>query len=109
MKDELDIRLEALLAPPERGPDEAFLAHLQRAVLVEERLRAARRNAWTRFATEMIAAAAALLAFWLLARASPPESDGLVTLFSPAATALLLLALWVGVSLKPSGRGLSRH
>ena len=109
MKDALDLKLEALLAPPERAPDEAFLAHLEKTVLIEERLRAARRAAWTRFASEMIAAAAALLAFWLLARASPPDSDGLVTLFSPAATALLLLALWVGVSLRPSSGRLSGH
>ena len=106
MTDEMDLRIETLLKAPERAPDEAFALHLRDAVLVEERLRSARRAAWRRFASEMAAAAAAIAAFWLLARLTPPDSEGLVPLFSPAMAGILLLVLWVAVTVKPSPRRL---
>ena len=101
-EDATDLRLKALLASPERAPDEGFALGVTRVVLVEERLRASRRTAWRRFAVEMVAAAAAIGAFWLLARATPPDSDRIVPLFSPASAGLMLLALWVLVSLRPA-------
>ena len=106
MKDEMDLALEALLKAPERPTDERFVVQMRQAVLVEKRLAAARRAAWRRFGLEMAAAAAAIAAFWLLARLAPPDSEGLVPLFGPAAAGLLLLALWVLVSVKPSGRAI---
>lgn len=108
MNGEIDLELRRLLKSPERAPDEAFAAHMEQAVLVEERLRGDRRLAWTRFGVEMLAAVAAIAAFWLLAGLTPVDSEGVVRPFSPAAIGLLTLALWVLVSEKPAGRALSR-
>ena len=109
MNGDTDLRLKALLQAPERAPDEAFAARMRQAVLIEERLRASRRAAWRRFGVEMLAAAAAIGAFWLLARLTPAESEGIVPLFSPAAAGLMILILWVVVSVRPSGRALFAH
>ncbi|HEX2764270.1 MAG TPA: hypothetical protein VHM92_10590 [Allosphingosinicella sp.] len=108
MSDATDLRLAALLRHPERGPDEAFVLRTRQAVLIERRLVAARRKAWTRFAFEMAAAGAAIAAFWLLARLAPADSDGVVGLFSPTAAGLVLLVLWLIVSLRPSGGAIAR-
>jgi hypothetical protein len=103
MSDGLDLRLKAVLAAPDRPPDEAFTARVRRAMLAEQRMRSATRIAWTRFATEMAATASAILAFVLLARISPAaESADFIPLFSPAAAGLLLIALWILVSTRPS-------
>jgi glycerol uptake facilitator-like aquaporin len=102
MSEEIDRTLRALLRSPERGPDEEFARRMERLVLAEERLGAARRLAWRRFGVEMIATAALILVFVLLARAAPePDSGRFVPRFSPAAAGLLLLALWVVVSARP--------
>ena len=108
MSDDLDLRLKALLAVADRAPDEAFALRVERRVLAESRLRAARRAAWTRFAAEMLATASLLLAFTLMARPGPADSGSYVPLFSPAAAGLLLLALWVTVSIRPGGAS-TRH
>jgi hypothetical protein len=103
MSADIDLRLKALLAAPQRAPDDGFAERIHRAVLAEERMRAAARVAWTRFAVEMAAAASAICAFLLLAKLSPlPESGTFIPLFSPAAAGLVILALWVGVSARPS-------
>jgi hypothetical protein len=103
MSDDMDLRLKALLAAPERDPDDAFADRVRRAVLAEERMRAAGRAAWTRFAAEMAAAASAILAFILLAKLTPVADSGdFIPLFSPAAAGLLLLGLLVAVSVRPS-------
>jgi hypothetical protein len=103
MTDDIDLRLKAILAAPERAPDELFAARVRRAVLAEERMRASSRRAWTRFAAEMAATASAIMAFILLARIGPaPESADFIPLFSPAAAGLLMIALWVAVSIRPS-------
>ena len=105
MNDDIDMRLNALLAPPERDPDEAFTARVARLVLVEEKLRAARRAAWMRAAVAMIATASLLFLFVLLARMAPSDSLGQVPPFSPAAAGLLLLGLWLVVAgPSPEGR-----
>jgi hypothetical protein len=101
-----DLLLKSLLATPERAPDEGFALRIERLVLFEERMRAARRVAWTRFAMEMVATAALLVAYFLLTRLTPVSPDSVIPLYSPAAAGLLLLALWVGVSVRPGG-GLS--
>ena len=103
MSADMDLRLKGLLAAPERAPDDAFAERIHRAVLAEQRMRAAARVAWTRFAAEMAAAASAICAFMLLARLTPlPDSGTFIPLFSPAAAGLLILALWVVVSTRPS-------
>jgi hypothetical protein len=102
MSDETELQLKALLATPERPADDAFALRMQRLVLAEEALLAARRRAWTRFAMEMAAAAAAILVFLLLARITPVGDSGrIIPPFSPASAGLLLLALWVAVSATP--------
>jgi hypothetical protein len=106
MSTDPDLLLKSLLATPERAPDEVFALRIERVVLIEERMRAARRVAWTRFAAEMVATAALLVAYWLLTRLTPVSPDSVIPLYSPAAAGLLLLALWVGVSVRP-GSGVS--
>ncbi|MFL6863329.1 MAG: hypothetical protein ACJ8DZ_10040 [Allosphingosinicella sp.] len=105
MTQDTDLLLKSLLAAPQRAPDDAFTLRVQRLVLAEERMRAARRVAWTRFGVETVATASLLAAFWLLSRVAPGGADsaGFIPLSSPAAAGLLLLALWVGVSVRPSG------
>ena len=102
MSGDMDRKLASLLALPRAEPDPAFADRVMRVVLAEQRLLAARRVAWTRFATEMCATAAAILAFILLARVAPTASGEFLPLFSPAAAGLLLLGLWVAVSIRPS-------
>lgn len=106
MSTDPDLLLKSLLAAPERAPDEGFALRIERLVLVEDRLRAARRAAWARFGAEMLATASLLVAYFLLTRLTPVSPDSVIPLYSPAAAGLLLLALWVGVSVRPGG-GLS--
>lgn len=108
MTAETDLLLKSLLSAPERAPDEDFTLRMERLVLLETKLGVARRIAWTRFATEMVATAALIVAFLLLSRLAPPAADSIIPLFSPAAAGLLLLALWVAVSVRP-GASLSGH
>jgi hypothetical protein len=104
MSEDADRLLRSLLATPERAPDQAFALRVERVVTAEQRLRTARRIAWTRFAGEMLATAALIVAFLLLSRLGPlADSGAIIPLFSPAAAGLLLLALWVGVSVRPGG------
>ena len=101
MSDDIDLNLASIFALPEAAPDPAFASRVMRAVLAEQRLAAARRVAWTRFAAEMCATGAAILVFTLLARFAPAESGEIVPLFGPAAAGLLLLSLWIAVSIRP--------
>jgi hypothetical protein len=101
--DDIDLGLRALLAEPERAPDEAFAQRVARHVLAEERLRGARRAAWARFATVMAATASLVMLFVLLARLGSGDSGNVVPPFSPAAAGLLLLALWAAVASAPLG------
>jgi len=98
MNDPVDLRLEAFLAPPDRARDEAFAARIGRLVAAEERMRTARRAAWTRFAASMLATASLLPLFVLLARLGGADSPAKVSPFSPAGAGLLLLALWLIVA-----------
>jgi hypothetical protein len=101
MSDDTDAMLTALLATPERAPDDRFALRIGRLVEVEKRLGAARRAAWSRFAAEMAAAASLILAFLLVERLAPADSPDLLAPFGPAAAGLMLLVLWVAVSYRP--------
>ena len=101
MSDGTDAMLTALLATPERPADELFALRIRRLVEAEGRLRAARRAAWARFAGELAAGAALILAFLLMEWPTPADSTGIVPLFGPAAAGLMLPALWVAVSFRP--------
>ena len=100
MSDATDTMLTALLATPERAPDELFVLRMRRLVEAEERLRAARRAVWSRFAAEMAAAVSLLLAFLLVEWLAPADSPDLVSPFGPAAAGLMLVAIWVAVSFR---------
>jgi len=104
MTDPIDARLAAFLAVPERAPDEAFTQRVRQAVLLEERLRAARRRSRRRLLSESIASLAVLLAFLVLGTWRPPNGE-VVPLVGPAMTAVLLLALWSVFGLRPDRRG----
>jgi hypothetical protein len=104
MTDDLEAGLRNLLAPSPRSPDEPFAERVRRAVLADQRFMEARRRAWRRFAAEAAATGAAILAFMLLGRlGTPTGAEGVVPLMSPAMAGILLLGLWVGIGLKPSG------
>ena len=101
MSDATDAMLTALLATPERAPDEAFALRMRRLVEAEQRLSLARRAAWSRFAAEMAAAAALILAFLLVEQLAPLDSPDLVPPFGAAAAGMMLLLLWIAVSYRP--------
>ena len=101
--DRIDTRLATLLAAPERAPDEAFVARMHRAVLVEQRIAASRRAAWRRFRYEAAASAAVAAAFVLIGRLAPLEVALGHGPLSPAAIGALVLALWFAVELRPAG------
>jgi hypothetical protein len=99
-----DERVAALFAAPDRAPDEAFVTRVERAVLTERRMTAARGALWRRFAIETVASVAILAVFYLLWR-----SGGELTLdrlpVGPTAAAILVLFLWFGVALRPDAVG----
>ncbi|HMG46055.1 MAG TPA: hypothetical protein VK614_01155 [Allosphingosinicella sp.] len=101
-----DERIAALFASPPRGPDEAFVARVARAVQAEQRFAASRRRAWRRFAVECAASAAIVTAFDLVWRLGPAELPLAQLPVAPAAAAaILVLALWFAVELRPSATG----
>lgn len=101
-----DERIAALFASPELAPDEGFVARIERAVRAEQRIAAARRAAWRRFAVECAASAAIVTAFDLVWRLGPAELPLAQLPVAPAALAAsLVLALWFAVELRPSATG----
>lgn len=99
-EDRIDAALTAIFAAPGRAPDEAFVARVERAVLAERKMAAARQAAWRRFAVETIASGAIVAAFYLLWRLSPElRLDQLPV--APSAAAILVLFLWLGVEMRP--------
>ena len=71
MADEFDRFLAAALAPEERAPDRRFVARVQAAILLEERLAAQRSSVLRGLATQLVALAAVAAALWWLGRAAP--------------------------------------
>jgi hypothetical protein len=103
--DEIDLKLRALLTSPDRPGDGAFAERVRRRVVAEQRLAAAERKAWRRFAVEAAASLAILAAFVLLARVAPDGgATDFVPVFSPAMLGLMLLALWVAVAARPGAQ-----
>jgi len=101
-----DDRIAALFAAPSRPADEAFVLRVERALIAEQRIRAARQAGWRRFATEASASGAVVAAFLLLARLAPVAAEAGVAPLSPALAAILLLACWLAVEMRPaSARG----
>ena len=100
--DPMDDRIAALLAVPEREPDEAFVRRIERAVLADRRLAAQRAAAWRRFRGEAAASLAVVAAFALLWRGAPDSLPIGAQIFSPAAAAVLILFLWFALGLRPA-------
>jgi hypothetical protein len=103
--DAIDARLGALFAAAETGPDEAFVARIERAVLAERKLAAARAAAWRRFRGEAAASLAVVTVFALLWRMSPADLPVHQLAVGPGAIAALLLFLWFAVELRPAATG----
>lgn len=97
----IDARLSALLGGGEPEPDERFVTRVERAVLADQRLQAARRAAWQRFGRDLAASGAVVLAFALLWNLGPDVPLDSVSL-APSLAAVALLALWFIVELRPS-------
>lgn len=104
MKDEdaLDARLTLLLAAPPSPPDDAFVARVRSAVLAERRIAAAEAATRRRFVVEGLATLAIAAAFLLLGRLAPLSSETGIGTPGPALAAVLLLALWYLVELRPA-------
>jgi hypothetical protein len=71
MADEFDRFLSSALAPEERLPDRNFVARVQAAILLEERLAAQRWSLMFGLVTQLIALGAVAVAVWWIGRAAP--------------------------------------
>lgn len=103
--EQLDAQLAALLSLPDARPDEGFVARMERVVLAEQRIAAARARAWRRFRAEAAASGAIIATFWLLWRLVPAEIALEQMPVAPAAAAIFLLFLWFAVELRPAASG----
>jgi len=101
----IDARLGAFFSAPEARPDEAFVTRIERALLAERKLAAARVAAWRRFRGETAASLAIVVAFALLWRLAPAGLPLDQLAVGPAAAALLVLFLWFAVELRPAATG----
>ena len=97
----IDERLTALFAEPEAAPDEAFVGRIQRAVLAEQRMAAARKALWLRFGIEAAGSVAVAIAFVLLGRLGPFTLELGKGPSGPGLAAGLVLLLWLAVVLRP--------
>ena len=88
MAEPFDIALAAMLAPPERGPDRAFVRRISAAVALEQRL-AARRSQLLRRLAGQFSAFAAMAAAVLILGLAPAISR--VAAESPPQTLIVLL------------------
>ena len=104
-EEELDRRIGALMRSERPADEQAFVAQVTQRLLADERLARARRAAWLRFASEALATAAVLCAFVLLGRLTPIGGGDLLPLLSPATAAILLVAFWFLVELRPAAEG----
>ncbi len=102
-----DERLKSLFAAPEAPPDAMFVQQVRDRLVLEERLRAARRSAWRRFAAEIAASGAMLVT---IANVMGLFEAGVVqgaSALSPGTTAILIFMIWTVVALRPAGRSIA--
>ena len=74
MAEGFDNYLAAALTPAERQGDRTFVARVQAAIVLEERLAAQRRSLLTELAQQLIVVAAVGGALWWIGRAEPVSS-----------------------------------
>ena len=107
MIDQFDTFLAAALAPEERAPDRAFTLRVNAAILIDDRLRAARRAALRELGLQIVAilSVAAALVGLLRSEVIAEFAAGYAPLTLGAL--LLLFALLLGLVIRPaSTRGL---
>jgi hypothetical protein len=106
VSDEFDRFLAAALAPQERESDRRFLARVQTAIVIEERLAAQRSSLMRDLALQLVAVAAIAAALWWLGRAAPVASW-----FgeSPALGLAILMAMFACVIVLLSGGSRNRQ
>lgn len=103
----LDARLTALLAQPDPAADEHFVDRVVALARHDFAVRRARKRAIERVGIELLALAAVIAAFALLANAAP-EAAGfgdVIGLASPAMLGLTMLILWGLVGGRPAASG----
>lgn len=100
----IDDQLAALFATAGAAPDESFVGRVERAVLAEQRMTAARKALWRRFGIEAAGSIAVVTAFVLLGRLGPFAVELGQGPFSPAVAAGLALILWLAVEMRPVPR-----
>lgn len=96
-----DQALKAFLLGEPRGVDEPFTQQVRQFVLFEQRLRAARRLAWRRFAAEVLASAGVIAVLYLLTRLPLASGDMPRVPFGPAAIGLVIVGIWTAVAIRP--------
>jgi hypothetical protein len=101
MADEFDRLLAAALAPQERAPDRHFVARVQAAILLEERLAAQRSSLIQDLAWQLVALAAVAAALSWLGRADAVAG---LAAESPAVALAILLVLFTFVAAVLSSR-----
>ena len=99
--DPMDARLAALLTDRPAVPDRAFADRVVALAAHDLAVRRWQRTAIARVGRETLALVAVLVAFVLLARATP-ASGGMVPLASPAMLGLAMLLLWGVVAVRPA-------
>ena len=102
MADEFDIFLEGALAPEERDEDHKFVARVQAAIRIEERLKLERRAMLRNLALQLLALAAVAAAALWIGRAPAVAA---ITADSPWLAALILLTVFGVLVALLSARG----
>lgn len=93
----IDAMLTAMLAPPERVGDRAFMRQLDQVIDARAAYARARGRFWRSFAFEALAIAALLAGLWLLSAAPLPAPFAGSNHWGLASPLLLILLLWFGV------------
>lgn len=99
---DVDTKLKALFAAPPAPPDEAFVKRVNDAIMVEQKMRAARVAMWRRFAVELAGTIAVVAALSLLWKMAPSDLEIGPLMHAPGVAASMILFLWLGVQWKPS-------
>jgi hypothetical protein len=102
-----DRKLKELFGPSDRGVDRAFVNMVDQHVLLERRLRQARRLAWRKFGKDVIASGIVLgVLLALVSLAKSGDAGELGPAMSPTTLVLFIFGVWAAAALKPAHTGL---